>query len=140
MEPNEPSCPEPKPVQFRLRTLLGFVTVSALLLAACEVLGLDHGLALFGIALFALFGLVAGLIGASQRSIVVVHETSDPSDAALCRNYLRSRGVRAMVLDRAEELGAMTFRNFRVGVPAAEADWARRVLQERPGDAGSGEG
>ncbi len=91
--------PRPKPVQFSLRSLMLYIAVSALLLGLAKYLGMGFGFALFAIGFIAFMALVAGLMLASPKGLVVVHEAGSGDEAALCRDYLRENGVPAVIDD-----------------------------------------
>ncbi len=132
--------PKLRRLQFSLRSLLLFVTVSALVFAFCAALGTGFGLAVFATGFFAMMALVVGLIGVSQKGLVVVHQAQTVTDAILCRNYLREHGIAAVVHEgELPGFSGVVTSLSRVLVPAGKAKRARRLLRENPPLASAGD-
>ena len=122
---------EPKRLQFGLRALLGFVTISAVFLGGAKVLGTGFGMAIFAIGFYAFMMLLWGLMQISTRT-GVVYRTDDQVEAVLCCNFLRSHGLNAVVEGQQTALPGLGIEDARVVVPVSQTRRAEELLADRP--------
>lgn len=122
-----------RPLQFSLRSLLLYVTASAVAFAVCKALGFGYGFAVFCMACILLGSIMVGFMASLAAGQVTVAETDSREEAAFLCELLLKNGIPARIHDgELPEFGMMT-RPSRVIVPAQECVRARQVLEQRTG-------